>query len=212
MKSRTAIAQYEATVVLVVLSLSLASIVYGGLKREASAGPEPVFVNEETPIGGNPPIERVGVNSSAATTVSSFSLDEASSTDGIIAFDGSAYSTSSSLCIGGKTTFFSVHVLQAGTLQVVSDGRAWVSGIWGAAVSVAPGWHELMIQGGTSCSITLPGGQVVAGRWNASSLFVSSIPAEGAFSGTSFTFYLPGGVGSHRVLITSTGGFDDVAL
>jgi hypothetical protein len=212
MKSRAAIAQYEATVVLVVLSLSLASVVYGGLKREASLGPAPVFANEETSIGGTPAIERVGVNSSAATTVSSLSLDEASSTSGVIAFDGAAYSTSSSLCAAGKTTFFSVDAQLAGTLRVATDGRAWVSGTLGTAVSVAPGWHELMIQGGATCSITLPGGRVVSGAWNSSSPLVSSIPMEGARSGTSFTFYVPSGGGAHRLLITSTGGFDDVAL
>jgi hypothetical protein len=212
MKSRAGIAQYEATVVLVVLSLSLASIVYGGLKREASLGPQPVFVNEETSIGGSPDIERVGVNSSSATTVSSFSLDEANSIDGVIAFDGSAYSTSTSLCLPGEATFFSVDAQQAGTLQVATDGRAWISGTWGTAMSVAPGWHELMIEGGTSCSITLPGGKVIAGGWNSSSPIVSPIPAEGSLTGTSFTFYIPNGGGPHRLLITSTGGFDDVAF
>jgi hypothetical protein len=211
-KKRDAIAQYEATVVLVVLSLSLASIVYGSVKREASLGPQPVFVDEKTSIGGSPDIERVVLNSSSATAVSSFSVDEASSASGVIAFDGSSYSTSSSLCAAGKTTFFSVDAHQAGTLQVTTDGLAWVSGTWADTMGVAPGWHELMIQGGTSCSVTLPGGSVVPGTWNPSSSLASSIPVDGAFSGTSFTFYVPSGGGPHRLLITSTGGFDDVAL
>ena len=66
---RAAIAHYEATVVLIVISLSLGSIVYGGLRREPSLTAEPVFVNVETPVGGNPPVTRVVVNSSSATTI-----------------------------------------------------------------------------------------------------------------------------------------------
>ena len=211
-RRRGAIAQYEATVVLIVLSLSLSSIVYGGLKRETSLGAQPVFVNEETPIGGSPNIIRLGVNSSSTTTISSFSPDEVSSTAGVLAFDGTAYSTSSSLCAPGLTTFFSVLAPQAGTLQVTTDGRAWVSGTWGGAAAVSPGWQEVMIQGGTSCSMTLPGGQAVGAQWDPSSPLLSSIPVVGALSGTAFTFYLPSGGGSHRILLTSNGGFDDVAL
>jgi hypothetical protein len=211
MKSRTAIAQYEATVVLVVLSLSLAAIVYGGLRREASLSSSPVFINEETSVGGTPDIVRLEVNSSAATTVSSLSLDDSSSTSGTIAFDGSAYSTSISLCTMDKTTFFSVDASLAGTLEVATDGRAWISGTWGTAESVQAGWHEVMIQGGSTCSIILPGGEVVSGS-DSSSPLVSTVPMEGGYTGTSFTLYVPSGGGAHSLLITSTGGFDHVGL
>jgi len=212
MKSRAAIAQYEATIVLVVISLSLASVVYTGLRRESSLDPRPLFFNEETPIGGSPEIERLEVNSSSSTTVSSLSLDAASSTAGVLAFDGSTYWTVESFCAAGVTTFFSVLATQAGTLVVITNGKSWVSGTWGGAVSVSPGWQEVMIQGGTSCSVTLPGGQVVTARWNASSPFVSSIPIVGALAGTAFTVYVPCGGGAHTLLITSSGGFDHVAL
>jgi hypothetical protein len=211
-KCRAAIAQYEATILLVVISLSLGSIVYGGLKKETGLRAEPVFVNEETPIGGNPTIARVIVNSSSVTTITSFGLDEASSKEGVLSFDGSSFSASGSLCAAGATTFFSVLTPQAGTLTVTTSGRAWIAGTYGSAVTVSPGWHEVMIQAGDSCSITLPGGGAVPGRWNSSSSIVSSIPVEGALSGTSFTFYVPDGSGRHRLLMTTTGGFDVVAL
>ena len=211
-KSRTGVAQYEATIVLVVLSLSLGSIVYGGLKGETTMRAEPVFVNALMLIGGNPPIARVFVNSSSPTSVTSFSVDEASSQDGILTFDGSSFSASGSLCAAGATTFFSVLTPQAGTLTVTTDGRAWVAGTFGSSVTVRPGWQELMIQAGTSCSITLPGGQSVSDRWNSSSPVVSSIPVEGALSGTAFAFYIPGGGSPHRLLMTTIGGFDVVAL
>jgi hypothetical protein len=211
-ESRAAMAQYEATLVLIVLSLSLGSIVYSGLRGETSLSPKPVFANGKTLVGGNPPIYRVIVNSSSATTVTSVSLDDASSRDGVLAFDGSSFTTSGSLCATGVTTFFSVLALQAGTLQVTSDGLTWVAGTYGSSVAVSPGWQELMIRGGSSCSITLPGGQAVPGQWNFSSTLVSSIPVEGALSGIAFTFYVPDDMGPHRMLITSTGGFDAVAL
>jgi hypothetical protein len=212
MKNRAAIAQYEATIVLVVISLSLASVVYSSLRRESSLDPEPLFVNTETLIGGSPAIERLEVNSSSATTVTSLSLDEASSSSGVLAFDGSTYSTTKSLCAAGVTTFFSVLAPQSGTLDVTTNGISWVSGTWGGAVSVSPGWQEVMIQGGTSCALTLPGGQAVPGQWNPLSPFVSSVPLEGPITGTSFTVFVPNGGGSHSLLITSSGGLDAVSL
>jgi hypothetical protein len=212
MKSRHAIAQYEATVVLVVISLSLASLAYTGLRRESSLAPQPVFVNEETTIGGTPIIERVQVNSSTAATVSSLSLDAASSTAGVLAFDGSTYSTEQSLCAAGVTTFFSVLASQAGWLKVATNGSAWVSGTWGDAVNVSRGWQEVMIVGGASCAITLPGGESIPTLWNRSSSVASSLPVEGAPTGTAFTIYLPAGGGSHSLLMTTSGGFDDVVF
>jgi hypothetical protein len=212
MKSRPAIAQYEATVVLVLISLALASIVYAGLRSESSLDPEPVFVNQGTLIAGSPDLERLWVNSSSSTTISSVGIDGVSSADGILAFDGSAYSTIKSLCAAGDTTFFSVLASQGGTVQVATNGRSWVSGTWGATVSVSSGWQEVMIQGGTTCSVTLPGGQEAPAQWSPSSSLVSSIPVEGALTGTAFTFYLPSGGVSHSLLLTSSGGFDDVAF
>jgi hypothetical protein len=212
MKSRAGIAQYEATIVLVVISLSLASVVYASLRPQSSLDPEPLFVNAETPIGGSPAIERLEVNSSSATKVTSLSLDEASSSAGVLAFDGSAYSTTKSLCAAGVTTFFSVHASQSGTLNVTTNGKSWVSGTWGDAVSVSSGWNEVMIQGGTSCTLTLPGGQAVPVTWTPGSPLVSSIPIEGPLTGTSFTVFVPSGGSPHSLLITSSGGLDAVSL
>lgn len=212
MRSRGAIAQYEATIVLVVISLSLASVVYTGLRRESRLQPSPVFVNGETDIGGSPPIERLEVNSSSATTLSSLSLDAASSTRGVLEFNGSAYSTTTSLCGAGVTTFFSVLAPKAGTLEVSTNGGSWVSGTWGQSVSVASGWQEVMIQDGTSCVVTLPGGQTVPTQWSSTSALVSSIPLEGGLTGTAFTVYVPSGGGAHSLLITTSGGFDDVSV
>jgi len=212
MKSRAAIAQYEATVVLVVVSLSLASAVYAGLKRESGLQPQPVFANDVTPIGGSPTIELIVANSSSAATITSLSLDTASSAAGVLAFDGSAYSTSSSLCTASATTFFSVLATQPGTLQVVTSGQSWISGTWGSSLAVSAGWHEVMIRGGASCSLTLPGGQAVPMQWSSSSPLVSTVPVEGPRSGTAFTVYVPTGGGAHSLLMTSSGGFDRVAL
>ena len=212
MKSRRAIAQYEATVVLVVISLSLASVVYAGLRRESSLDPQPVFVNDETPIGGSPAIERLEVNSSSAATIYSLSIDAASSGGGILALYGSSYSTTKSLCSAGATTFFSILAFASGP----GDGRHQRAvlglGDVGDSVSVTPGWQEVMIQGGTSCSVTLPGGGGVASQWSPSSALLSSIPVEGALTGTAFTIYLPNGGGSHTLLLTSSGGFDNAAF
>jgi hypothetical protein len=209
---RSAIAQYEATVVLIVISLSLASIVYAGLKRESNLGSESIFVNERTMIGGSPAIELLRANSSSQTALSSLSMDDATSADGVLAFSGSSYSTTTSFCGGGSTTFFSVFASQAGLVQIITDGRPWISGSSASSLIVAPGWHEVMIVHGTSCSISLPGGSVVSGLWSPASTLVSSIPIEGGLSGTSFTLYLPTDGDPHRFLLTSAGGLDTGAL
>ena len=211
MRSRAAVAQYEATVVLVVVSLSLASVVYAGLRRGSSLQPQSVFVNVETLMAGSPSIERLVVNASSLASVSSLSLDSAGSVRGILHFDGNSYSTTASLCAAGETTFFSVLASQAGQLQVATDGEAWVSGTWGAAASVPAGWQEVMIVDGTHCTVTLPGGQAVASQWSLSSQALSSVPVLGSLAGTTFELYFPVGGGPHTVLLTTSGGFDQVA-
>ncbi len=194
------------------ISLSLASIIYGGLKRESNLGSESIFVNEETVIGGTPTLERVGANSSFRAALSSLALDSASSAGGVLAFNGSGYSSSSSFCANDTTTFFSVFAPQAGPVQVATEGRAWVSGTWGNSVQVAAGWHEVMIVDGASCSITLPGGQVVNGPWSPFSSLASSLPVDGSPVGVSFVLYLPTDGNSHSLLLTSSGGLDKVAM
>jgi hypothetical protein len=211
MNSRPAIAQYEATVVLVVISLSLASVVYDGLRRESTVDPQPLFTNTLTLLGGAPAIERLELNASSGTTLTSLALDGASSADGILAFNGTEYSATTSLCLAGETTFFSVLAPQAGTIQVATDGEAWVAGMLSPQAPVSQGWQEVMIEGGTTCALTLPGGEAVQGPWSPSSQAISSVPSAGPLTGTAFTFYFPSGGGSHGLLITSSGGFDDVA-
>jgi hypothetical protein len=212
MRSRNAVAQYEATIVLVMISISLASVVYAAMRRESGLAPQPVFVDAVTRLGGSPTINRLVINSSSAITVSSLGLDAASSALGVLAFDGSGYSTVKSLCGQGTTTFFSVLATQAGSLRVTTDGVSWVAGAWTSSADVSPGWQEVMIEGGTSCAITLPGGDAVPSVWSPASPVISSVPANGPLTGTTFTFYVPSGGGGHRLLLTSTGGFDDVEI
>lgn len=212
MRASRAIAQYEATVVLVVISLSLASVVYTAVKREAGVSSQPIFVSAVTAIGGTPTIDRVVVNSSSPAGISSISLDSASSSSGVLEFNGSGYSTVDSLCAAGGTTFFSVLASQAGTLQVSTNGASWVSGAWTSSESVSAGWQEVMIQGGSSCSVTLPGGGAAPAMWTASSGLLSSLPLMGSHSGTSFTFYVPTAGGPQAILLASTGGLDDIEV
>lgn len=211
-RGRRAIAQYEATVVLVVISLALAAVVYQGMKGLARTGPEPVFVAAVTPLGGSLGIERVVLNASSATTVSSLSVDSASSGSGVLALAGSRYLASSSLCGANVTTFFSVLASQAGTLSVSSDGESWVSGTWAVAAPVSAGWQEVIIQDASTCTVELPGGATLPAQWTSGPGALSSVPAEGALSGTGFTFFIPTGPGEHTVLITTNGGFADVEV
>lgn len=210
MRSRPAIGQYEATLVLIVVSLSLASVVYDGLKSATRVSAQPVFINEETAIAGSPAMVLLAVNASAPTSITSLSVDAASSAGGILAL-GSGYTSTANYCAAGSTTFFSVYASQPGTLQVTGNGEAWISGRWWRSAQVSAGWQEVVISNATICSVILPGGQVISGQWSPSSVFVTGIPAQGSLSGIAFTFYLPA-AGNHRVLITTTGGFDSAAI
>jgi hypothetical protein len=207
-----AIAQFEATILLVVVSLSLASLVYSSLRRETGSGAQPVFVVAVTSLGGDPAIERVLLNSSAPTTVSSLTVDASSSSSGVLSFNGTAYSTSGSICVASGTTFFSVYAPQAGAVTVSTSGRSWISGAWTSSAQVQAGWQEVMIQGGSSCSITLPGGQVVRSPGALNATLVSSVPLQGYTSGTAFASYIPAGGAFHYVLITTPGGFASLEI
>jgi len=209
--SRRAIAQYEATVVLVVVSLSLASVVYEGLKPETRLDTGAVFVNQSTQLGGDPAIERLSANSSTPVTVSSLEVDSLDSHAGVLSFAGGGYSVSAALCRPGQTTFFSVYATEPGTVTVATDGQAWIAGLWAPSAVVSAGWQELMISGGSACTIALPGGQRVAGSWSAGSSLVSSVPLEGSMSGQEFVLFLPTGGAAQHVLLTTSGGFDDAS-
>jgi hypothetical protein len=207
-KTRRAVAEYQAAVILVAITLALASVAYSALRRQVLE-PEGVFSNSLVQLGGTPPLVRLAVNSSESVSLTSFSADEASSANGVLFIDSAGYHTmGGSLCVGGGTSFFSVLTTQSGNLQVTSNGQSWISGAWTSSEQEAPGWHEVMIDGATSCSITLPGGQVVTGP----GFPTNSIPVEGALNGTSFVLYVPTDSLQHVFLLTSDGGLDTVGV
>lgn len=212
MRDRSAIAQYEATVVLVVISLSLGSLVYSAMRRGPGITTQPVFVDSVTELGGTPEMVLVRMNSSTLTTVSSLSVDSASSVGGILKLNGSGYSESTSLCANGATTFFSVFASRGGIVGVATDGRSWVSGEWTRSASVSAGWQELVFENATTCTVTLPGGATLPSRWTNNSTLISSIPALGGLSGLSFEFFLPVDGGPHKVLVTTTGGLENIEV
>ncbi len=205
-------AQFEATVVLVVVSLSLASVVYSGLKRGAGVEPLPTFVSSNTPLAGSLALEEVRVDSSVATTLTSLTIGSAASASGVLAFNGSGYSTTASLCVPGETTFFSLYASRAGTLRVTTDGMAWIAGAWGDAASVSQGWHEVVLQDGSACGFSLPGGESVPQVWQPSSSVLTSVPVEGSLTGTSFLLFLPVGAGVAPALLTASGGLYNFAV
>jgi hypothetical protein len=200
---RRGVAQYEAAVVLVAISLAMTSVLYSAVRKQTIA-PEAVFANSLVDLGGSPPLVRLAVNGSEPVTLTSFAADDANSVDGILYLDSGGYHSSQSLCAAGGTTFFSVLATQSGPLRVASNGQSWISGAWTSSQPEAPGWHEVMIVGASTCSLTLPGGQVVA----APGLLTSSVPVEGALNGTSFVLCVPTDPSPHSFLVTTSGGLD----
>jgi hypothetical protein len=214
---RGAIAQYEATVILVIVSLSLASVVYEGLKPETRVNPAAVFFNQGTWLGGDPVVERLSMNSSTPVTVSSLEVGSLSSQTGVLAYGGGGgYSVSPALCRPGQTTFFSVLATGPGSIDVTTDGRAWIAGSWADSATVSSsGLQEVMIADGTTCSVSLPGGQSIAGgAWSPVSSLVSSIPLQGSSAtGQEFLMFIPtAGGGGTQVLLTTSGGFDALSI
>lgn len=207
MRTTRAIAEYQAAVILVAISLALASVAYSAMGRRALE-PEGVFSNSLVELGGTQPLVRLAVNSSESVALTSFSADGASSSAGVLDLGPAGYQTSQSLCLGGGTTFFSVLAPQAGTVQVTSNGQSWISGSWTSSEPEAAGWHEVMIDGATSCSVTLPGGEAVTSPGP----LTSTVPVEGALNGTGFLLYVPTDSLQHVFLLTSDGGLDTVGV
>src|SRR5438034_731287 len=103
--------------------VSLSYLVYSQAPRPTSSG-HLVFLNNIRRVFDSPSLFLVAINSSAPDTVVEVDIDEASSSDGILALVGSSYAPVNYLC-EGATTFFSVYAAAPGELVVDADGESW---------------------------------------------------------------------------------------
>jgi len=83
--------------------VSLSYLVYSQAPRPSGAG-DLVFLNNVRHIFTSPSFVLVAINSSAPDTVVEIDIDEASSSSGILALEGSSYTPIKSLCAMGATT------------------------------------------------------------------------------------------------------------
>lgn len=197
-RSRPGVAELYGAVLLVAVTLSLGYAAYENVRLPASR--EPVFVYGSYTVYGYPSLMFVTVNWSAPATPEFMSIDKASTSGGILAFDGSGYRAVNQLCAPALTTFFSI-TTGSGTLTVSSDGKVWIDGVQESSASVTPGMHELLISGATGCSIRLPDGSTVSYP----STSVSALPISFDGGGSLRTVIPYVSVGHDLLLVFDTG-------
>lgn len=149
------LAEVYAGVLIVSVTLALSAYVYS--QAHYSVTSQPVYVDRSFDVYGSPSILHLQVNSSAPTTVGEERVDAASSSQGILRLTSSGYAAGNSLCASGESTFFSVNST-SGPLKVSTDGSSWIDGVESRLLVVGAGWHEVIIDDGKSCSLTLPDG------------------------------------------------------
>jgi hypothetical protein len=214
MRSR-AFSSYVAALVLVVITMSLSYVVYEGVRsfNPGEQGQDGSFANQVVLLQGSPyDVLQVTVNSSRLETPVALEVDGASSQDGVLYLDGAGHygSTSSSLCLSGATTFFSIYSRTAGLLQVQTDGQAWIDGHRASSLSASIGWNEVMISDASSCFVVAPDGATLSGLGAG----VSGVPITGSYPSATFTLYVPSGgpAGLSQLLIVfDDGGYDRIA-
>ena len=159
-------------------------------------------------IYGNPSLLSLQVNASAQVTINEFRIDAASSLMGVLSLGQNGYTVTGNLCASGLTTFFSILARTAGSLKVSTDGQAWVDGSRTHSASVDPGWHEVIIENGSVCSVTPPSGAPVY----APSASVSMVPLIGSMNATNFESYVPFVSSGHSITIVSEAGVETVGF
>jgi len=166
------LAEVYSAVVIVAITVALASLVYSGVRFSPEA--RPVYSFESYSVLGDPSVLHLQINSSMPSEISELRLDDASSLSGILALTPSGYVSVGELCGSGVTTFFSVNTT-AGSILISGGGQAWIDGVAESGAQVSAGIHELMIADASACTIALPGGLVAAYP----SPWVSTIPRIG---------------------------------
>lgn len=205
MRRSKGVSTFVASLLLVGISLSLSCVVYEGVSRLAPPR-QLVFENRLDSLPGNPELLQITVNASSPAQPTALVVGNSSSTTGILFFNGTNYGTAGQLCSPGATTFFSVYS-GTGTLRAVGDGRAWIDGYWTSALTVQTGWHEVMFEDSSSCSVIDTDGLVVSYPGPD----VSSVPVTGSLPSASLDFYLPSVGDAHQLLLVFPEGYDEIS-
>ena len=197
-RSRPGASEVYSAAIVVAITLALSGAAYA--LADFHVAPIPVYTVRAYSLFGNPSILRIQVNSSSPSTMAEIRIDNASSLSGLLALTTKGYSTTSTVCSPAETTFFGVSS-EAGTISVSGAVQSWIDGVQESSATVSPGLHELIVEGGTSCVVGLPGGVQLSGPSPA----ISSFPAESS-SSRSFVILVPYFTGGHTATMTFSGG------
>ena len=203
-----AVVEVYSSLVIIAMVVSLSYLVYSQAPRPTSSG-HLVFLNNIRRVFASPTLFLVAINSSAPDAVVEVDIDEASSSAGILALVGSSYTSVEYLCAEGATTLFSVYAVASGELVIHTDGESWVDGYAASSLGVDAGWHEIIVSGGRSCEITLPGGLAVTSPGSGG---VSPLPFIGRLESRSFELYLPFAGSRHQLRVLFSGGVDSLEI
>jgi flagellin-like protein len=206
MRSSSGVSGFVATLILVAITLSLSYMVYEAVSSMTPPRQE-IFTNQVLDLGGNPEMVEVKVNASAPASPQAFEADDASSQAGLLYFNGTAYGTTTQLCLPGATTFFSVFASSAGLLQATSNGQVLIDGQYSSSLPVNQGWHEIVIIDATTCQVTAPDGEELTFP----SAMVSGVPLVGPVPSGSFLAFVPTDDFSHSLVFVFDGGYDRIA-
>lgn len=205
MRPSRGISTFVATLVLVGIVLSLSLVVYQAVSKLTPPEQE-VFTNQVTRVGGTLGIVRIVVNASVPGTPLAFEAGDSSSQSGILYYNGTGYGTTSGLCLGGATTFFSVETAP-GAIEASGNGRVWIDGRWTNMTQVDAGWHEIMFADASRCTLTLPDDTKVSYPNPA----VSGIPVMGELPSSNIELFVPSGSSDGPFLMVFDGGYDSIA-
>jgi len=195
---REGVSEVYSAALIVAVTLALSYTAYSLADFHVSS--DPVYSVSSYTVYGTPSFLSIRVNSSAPTNAVEFRVDNASSLSGFLALTPGGYSAVGNFCSAGATTFFSV-LTQTGMLAVSGSAVSWIDGIETSSAQVQQGRHEVVIAGGSDCTLDLPGGTVVSGP----SPSVSTLPMESE-SSQSCTFLVPYNSAGHVATIVFDGG------
>src|SRR5438445_12372157 len=140
-RRRRAVVEVYSSLVIIAMVVSLSYLVYSQAPRPTSSG-HLVFLNNIRRVFDSPSLFLVAINSSALDTVVELDIDEAFSSDGILALVGSSYTPVNCLSAKAATTLFSVYAAPPGGFLVTAAGASWGGGSAASRLRRGGGEHS----------------------------------------------------------------------
>lgn len=153
---RAGVSELLSVLVIVALVIALSSFILTQA-RPISPKTESIVLKNSYIVRGSPSLYFLQLNLSSPSQLKEFSIDTASSGNGVIALRGDSYFNTDKLCIADSVTFFSIKIQNKSLIDVSSDGNVWIDGVSTYSRFLDKGYHSIVISNGSYCNITLAG-------------------------------------------------------